>query len=217
MQQGRQSNNPSHIIDNAKTDYSLTHNASSRPRGPGGKEILRATARSNHASAHHSPARPTPPAVRASPDMLKNIRSGRPSRTRSTLAAGISASPSASAEPSATPLPRSVRDAHQQKSNGISFLPSITSTTGSSARTVAELLREPKLLRPGPPTLHHGCKDSKYKLQQVKYAASADPRGYTPIWEYALPDGKAVIMIDADDSYVHFTGIWRAAGFGRRA
>ncbi|KAI0703842.1 transcription regulator HTH, apses-type DNA-binding domain-containing protein [Cytidiella melzeri] len=43
-----------------------------------------------------------------------------------------------------------------------------------------------------------------------RYITSNDPRGYIPVYEYPL-NGQW-IMIDMDDGYVLWTGIWKALG-----
>ncbi|KAH9981903.1 transcription regulator HTH, apses-type DNA-binding domain-containing protein, partial [Russula compacta] len=43
-----------------------------------------------------------------------------------------------------------------------------------------------------------------------RYITSNDPRGYIPVYEYPL-NGQW-IMMDVDDGYILWTGIWKALG-----
>ncbi|EIM79150.1 DNA-binding domain of Mlu1-box binding protein MBP1, partial [Stereum hirsutum FP-91666 SS1] len=47
-------------------------------------------------------------------------------------------------------------------------------------------------------------------ITQNRYITSNDSRGYIPVYEYSLRDQW--IMMDADDGYILWTGIWKALG-----
>ncbi|KZV77263.1 DNA-binding domain of Mlu1-box binding protein MBP1 [Peniophora sp. CONT] len=51
---------------------------------------------------------------------------------------------------------------------------------------------------------------SNLSIQKSRYITSNDPRGYIPVYEYSV--NGHWIMIDADDSFVLWTGIWKALG-----
>ncbi|VDC04914.1 unnamed protein product [Peniophora sp. CBMAI 1063] len=51
---------------------------------------------------------------------------------------------------------------------------------------------------------------SGISIQKSRYITSNDPRGYIPVYEYSV--NGHWIMIDADDSFVLWTGIWKALG-----
>ncbi|KAN0063883.1 hypothetical protein ACQY0O_003489 [Thecaphora frezii] len=67
-----------------------------------------------------------------------------------------------------------------------------------------------KIGPPGPPTLYH----SSVRIKRAQYVTAYDPRGYLPVFEYTIP-GNQVVMIDAETSYVRFTGIWKALGHAK--
>ncbi|KAJ7082709.1 transcription regulator HTH, apses-type DNA-binding domain-containing protein [Mycena belliarum] len=54
--------------------------------------------------------------------------------------------------------------------------------------------------RPFASTVHHVTKG--------RYITSNDPRGYIPVYEYPL--NSQWIMMDIDDGYILWTGIWKA-------
>ncbi|CAE6405451.1 unnamed protein product [Rhizoctonia solani] len=47
-----------------------------------------------------------------------------------------------------------------------------------------------------------------HRVTKARYVTSSDPRGYVPVYEYPL-NGQW-IMMDTDDGYVLWTGIWKA-------
>ncbi|KAG9118410.1 hypothetical protein FRC07_007090 [Ceratobasidium sp. 392] len=49
-----------------------------------------------------------------------------------------------------------------------------------------------------------------HRVTKARYVTSSDPRGYVPVYEYPL-NGQW-IMMDTDDGYVLWTGIWKALG-----
>ncbi|KAG6331760.1 hypothetical protein ID866_7328 [Astraeus odoratus] len=51
---------------------------------------------------------------------------------------------------------------------------------------------------------------SKHQVTKGRYITSNDPRGYIPVYEYPL-NGQW-IMMDIDDGYILWTGIWKALG-----
>ncbi|CAE6475326.1 unnamed protein product [Rhizoctonia solani] len=51
---------------------------------------------------------------------------------------------------------------------------------------------------------------SSHRVTKARYVTSSDPRGYVPVYEYPL-NGQW-IMMDTDDGYVLWTGIWKALG-----
>ncbi|EIN03931.1 DNA-binding domain of Mlu1-box binding protein MBP1 [Punctularia strigosozonata HHB-11173 SS5] len=51
---------------------------------------------------------------------------------------------------------------------------------------------------------------SKHQVTKGRYITSNDPRGYIPVYEYQLCGQW--IMMDIDDGYVLWTGIWKALG-----
>ncbi|KXN91755.1 Transcriptional repressor XBP1, partial [Leucoagaricus sp. SymC.cos] len=51
---------------------------------------------------------------------------------------------------------------------------------------------------------------SKHQVMKGRYITSNDPRGYIPVYEYPL-NGQW-IMMDIDDGYILWTGIWKALG-----
>ncbi|EKM57861.1 uncharacterized protein PHACADRAFT_88735, partial [Phanerochaete carnosa HHB-10118-sp] len=51
---------------------------------------------------------------------------------------------------------------------------------------------------------------STHHVTKGRYITSNDPRGYIPVYEYPL-NGQW-IMLDMDDGYVLWTGIWKALG-----
>ncbi|KAJ1307089.1 hypothetical protein OPQ81_001207 [Rhizoctonia solani] len=51
---------------------------------------------------------------------------------------------------------------------------------------------------------------SQHRVTKARYVTSSDPRGYVPVYEYPL-NGQW-IMMDTDDGYVLWTGIWKALG-----
>ncbi|KAJ7107066.1 transcription regulator HTH, apses-type DNA-binding domain-containing protein, partial [Mycena epipterygia] len=59
----------------------------------------------------------------------------------------------------------------------------------------------PPRFRPFASALHHVTKG--------RYITSNDPRGYIPVYEYPL--NSQWIMMDIDDGYVLWTGIWKGA------
>ncbi|CAE7184667.1 unnamed protein product [Rhizoctonia solani] len=50
----------------------------------------------------------------------------------------------------------------------------------------------------------------QHRITKGRYITSNDPRGYVPVYEYPL-NGQW-IMMDVDDGYVLWTGIWKALG-----
>ncbi|KAF9448493.1 hypothetical protein P691DRAFT_800639 [Macrolepiota fuliginosa MF-IS2] len=50
----------------------------------------------------------------------------------------------------------------------------------------------------------------KHQVMKGRYITSNDPRGYIPVYEYPL-NGQW-IMMDIDDGYILWTGIWKALG-----
>ncbi|KAJ7680048.1 hypothetical protein B0H17DRAFT_1206193 [Mycena rosella] len=51
---------------------------------------------------------------------------------------------------------------------------------------------------------------SVHRVTKGRYITSNDPRGYIPVYEYPL--NNQWIMMDIDDGYVLWTGIWKALG-----
>jgi hypothetical protein len=51
---------------------------------------------------------------------------------------------------------------------------------------------------------------SNHHVTKGRYITSNDPRGYIPVYEYPL-NGQW-IMLDIDDVYILWTGIWKALG-----
>ncbi|KAF7327097.1 HTH APSES-type domain-containing protein [Mycena kentingensis (nom. inval.)] len=51
---------------------------------------------------------------------------------------------------------------------------------------------------------------SRHQVTKGRYITSNDPRGYIPVYEYPL--NNQWIMMDIDDGYVLWTGIWKALG-----
>ncbi|KAF5359496.1 hypothetical protein D9756_002902 [Leucocoprinus leucothites] len=51
---------------------------------------------------------------------------------------------------------------------------------------------------------------AKHQVMKGRYITSNDPRGYIPVYEYPL-NGQW-IMMDIDDGYILWTGIWKALG-----
>ncbi|EPQ53931.1 DNA-binding domain of Mlu1-box binding protein MBP1, partial [Gloeophyllum trabeum ATCC 11539] len=51
---------------------------------------------------------------------------------------------------------------------------------------------------------------SNHQVNTARYITSNDPRGYIPVYEYPL-NGQW-IMMDMDDGYILWTGIWKALG-----
>ncbi|KAG2750924.1 DNA-binding domain of Mlu1-box binding protein MBP1, partial [Suillus brevipes Sb2] len=49
-----------------------------------------------------------------------------------------------------------------------------------------------------------------HQVSKGRYITSNDPRGYIPVYEYPL-NGQW-IMMDIDDGYILWTGIWKALG-----
>ncbi|KIJ62972.1 hypothetical protein HYDPIDRAFT_93404 [Hydnomerulius pinastri MD-312] len=49
-----------------------------------------------------------------------------------------------------------------------------------------------------------------HQVTKGRYITSNDPRGYIPVYEYPL-NGQW-IMMDIDDGYILWTGIWKALG-----
>ncbi|KAL5638034.1 hypothetical protein ACGC1H_002339 [Rhizoctonia solani] len=49
-----------------------------------------------------------------------------------------------------------------------------------------------------------------HRVTKARYVNSSDPRGYVPVYEYPL-NGQW-IMMDTDDGYVLWTGIWKVLG-----
>ncbi len=60
----------------------------------------------------------------------------------------------------------------------------------------------------GPPTLF---RSSQHQLQRRRYASSQEARGYFEVWEYTVPN-VGTFAVNADDGYVHWTSLARAAG-----
>lgn len=48
---------------------------------------------------------------------------------------------------------------------------------------------------------------TKHIVTRGRYVTSSDPRGYLPVYEYPL-NGQW-LMVDADNGYVLWTGIWK--------
>ncbi|GJJ08637.1 hypothetical protein Clacol_002856 [Clathrus columnatus] len=51
---------------------------------------------------------------------------------------------------------------------------------------------------------------SKHSVTKNRYITSTDPRGYIPVYEYPL--NGHWLMVDSDNGYVLWTGIWKALG-----
>ncbi|KAJ7183679.1 hypothetical protein C8R46DRAFT_1067619 [Mycena filopes] len=51
---------------------------------------------------------------------------------------------------------------------------------------------------------------SVHQVTKGRYITSNDPRGYIPVYEYPL--NSQWIMMDIDDGYILWTGIWKALG-----
>lgn len=51
------------------------------------------------------------------------------------------------------------------------------------------------------------------KVMHSRYATSADPRGYIPVYEYNV--AGSTIMIDSETGYVHLTALWKALGHNK--
>ncbi|KAF8339633.1 DNA-binding domain of Mlu1-box binding protein MBP1 [Cantharellus anzutake] len=51
---------------------------------------------------------------------------------------------------------------------------------------------------------------TKHRVTKGRYITSNDPRGYIPVYEYPL--NNQWVMMDVDDGYVLWTGIWKALG-----
>ncbi|KAJ7191147.1 DNA-binding domain of Mlu1-box binding protein MBP1, partial [Mycena pura] len=49
-----------------------------------------------------------------------------------------------------------------------------------------------------------------HHVTKGRYITSNDPRGYIPVYEYPL--NNQWIMMDIDDGYILWTGIWKALG-----
>ncbi|KDN52953.1 hypothetical protein K437DRAFT_133270 [Tilletiaria anomala UBC 951] len=83
----------------------------------------------------------------------------------------------------------------------------VTNSRSSTSRgpTMHQLVQDFKHSAIGPPKL---LETSGYPFEYKRYNTSMDPRGYLPVYEYVAED--KLFMIDAENSYVHFTGIWRA-------
>ncbi|KIY65563.1 hypothetical protein CYLTODRAFT_424236 [Cylindrobasidium torrendii FP15055 ss-10] len=54
---------------------------------------------------------------------------------------------------------------------------------------------------------------SKHRVTKARYITSNDPRGYLPVYEYPL--NNQWIMLDVDDGFVLWTGIWKALGHNK--
>ncbi|KAG6865392.1 hypothetical protein C0991_002973 [Blastosporella zonata] len=68
-------------------------------------------------------------------------------------------------------------------------------------------------LRTSPPsvgTRFRPYASSNHHVTKGRYITSNDPRGYIPVYEYPL-NGQW-IMMDIDDGYILWTGIWKALG-----
>nr|GAT50504.1 predicted protein [Mycena chlorophos] len=65
---------------------------------------------------------------------------------------------------------------------------------------------------PGSPTTgkFRPFASTKHQVTKGRYITSNDPRGYIPVYEYPL--NSQWIMMDIDDGYVLWTGIWKALG-----
>ncbi|KAH7884887.1 transcription regulator HTH, apses-type DNA-binding domain-containing protein [Phlebopus sp. FC_14] len=75
------------------------------------------------------------------------------------------------------------------------------------------LLQDPMAVVPSTPT--NGPRFRPYAspnhhVTKGRYITSNDPRGYIPVYEYPL-NGQW-IMMDIDDGYILWTGIWKALG-----
>ncbi|KIJ51084.1 hypothetical protein M422DRAFT_59070 [Sphaerobolus stellatus SS14] len=51
---------------------------------------------------------------------------------------------------------------------------------------------------------------SKHTVNRGRYSTSSDARGYIPVYEYPL--NGHWIMVDSENGYVLWTGIWKALG-----
>ncbi|KAG8690611.1 hypothetical protein FRC11_010400 [Ceratobasidium sp. 423] len=60
------------------------------------------------------------------------------------------------------------------------------------------------------PQRHQPYSTLQHRITKGRYITSNDPRGYVPVYEYPL-NGQW-IMMDVDDGYVLWTGIWKALG-----
>ncbi|KIO25060.1 hypothetical protein M407DRAFT_76212 [Tulasnella calospora MUT 4182] len=63
-----------------------------------------------------------------------------------------------------------------------------------------------------PPTTHkfQPYTTQTHRVTKGRYITSTDPRGYVPVYEYPL--NNQWIMMDVDDGFVLWTGIWKALG-----
>lgn len=52
-----------------------------------------------------------------------------------------------------------------------------------------------------------------HNVTKGRYITSNDPRGYIPVYEYPLLGQW--IMMDMDDGYILWTGIWKALGHSK--
>ncbi|KAF9651322.1 DNA-binding domain of Mlu1-box binding protein MBP1, partial [Thelephora ganbajun] len=52
-----------------------------------------------------------------------------------------------------------------------------------------------------------------HNVTKGRYITSNDPRGYIPVYEYPLLGQW--IMMDTDDGYILWTGIWKALGHSK--
>ncbi|KAI0323959.1 DNA-binding domain of Mlu1-box binding protein MBP1 [Cubamyces sp. BRFM 1775] len=84
-----------------------------------------------------------------------------------------------------------------------------------SARMSSGLLLDPLPSPTTEPATPNGTRFRPYAspdhhVTKARYITSNDPRGYIPVYEYPL-NGQW-IMLDMDDGYVLWTGIWKALG-----
>ncbi|KAH8118172.1 transcription regulator HTH, apses-type DNA-binding domain-containing protein [Phellopilus nigrolimitatus] len=69
----------------------------------------------------------------------------------------------------------------------------------------------PKDVGPAPQTSRfRPYASTKHRVTRGRYITSNDKRGYIPVYEYPL-NGQW-IMMDIDDGYILWTGIWKALG-----
>ncbi|KAJ6468671.1 hypothetical protein C8R47DRAFT_1302439 [Mycena vitilis] len=74
--------------------------------------------------------------------------------------------------------------------------------TAETIQTIQPPAGQSPRFRPFASSVHHVTKG--------RYITSNDPRGYIPVYEYPL--NSQWIMMDIDDGYILWTGIWKALG-----
>ncbi|KAJ7318808.1 hypothetical protein DFH08DRAFT_926744 [Mycena albidolilacea] len=78
----------------------------------------------------------------------------------------------------------------------------MATTTTDLIQTLQSTSGQGPRFRPFASSVHHVTKG--------RYITSNDPRGYIPVYEYPL--NSQWIMMDIDDGYILWTGIWKALG-----